>query len=301
MNRPAFHSFFISGIIVFVLAFQARSAPAASPAETISLGVVSGKTQGRIEQHSDFVNYLAQKLSSTSVIKGNVVVVPTALQLAKLLNETKVDFYIESPYPTYVINQGSGSRVLLRRWKDGVSEYRGVLFTRKDSGVTRLEDLLGRTIAFEDSGSTSAYFLPKVLLLRKGFTLAEKSSFEANVSPREIGYLFADGSEKKLLSWVLSKKVVAGALSNIDLDKVDEKTRAALLTLAETEMFPRHFLSVRKDLQPAVVNRLKEILLSMHEDPEGQKALKKSDNTTKFDPLPGGEETIRRRFRQLFG
>jgi phosphonate transport system substrate-binding protein len=300
MNRPDSRLFFISGIIVLVIVLQARSAPAGSAFETISMGVVSTKPKPRIDEQSDFVHYLAGKLFPSAHIKGNVAVVSTALELAKLLNERKVDFYVESPYPTYIINKQTGARVLLRRWKDGASDYRGVLFTTKDSGVTRLDDLLGRIVAFEDSGSTSAYFLPKIFLLRKGFRLTEKRSFEASVSPTEIGYLFAGGSEKKLLSWVLQRNTAAGALSNIDLDKLDEKTKAAVVALAETEMFPRHFLSVRKDLDASVVKRLKEILLSMHEDPEGQKALKKSDNTTKFDLLPGGEEIIRRKFRQLF-
>ena len=300
MNRPQRPFVFVSGITAIFFLLGARCVPAGSKVETISLGVVSAKPKHRIEEHRDFVNYLARKLSSTSDVKGNVVIVATALQLAKLLNEKKTDFYVDSPYPTFVINQESGARVLLRRWKDGVSDYRGVLFTTKDSRVTRLEDLVGRTIAFEDPGSTSSYFLPKVFLLRKGFMLTERSSFESNVSPREIGYLFADGSEKKLLSWVLSGKVAAGALSNIDLDKRAEKT-TAVVTLAETEMFPRHFLSVRKDLDPAVVSRLKEVLLSMHQDPEGQKVLRTTDNTTKFDPPPGGEEMLRRKFRQLFG
>ena len=301
MNRPQCVCLFVSAITAAHFLLGARCVRAGSSVETISLAVVSAKPKHRIDEHRDFVNYLARKLSSTSDVKGNVVIVPTALQLAKLLNEKKTDFYIESPYPTYVINRESGASVLLRRWKDGVSDYRGVLFTAKESRVTGLDDLLGKTVAFEDAGSTSSYFMPKVFLLRKGFKLTERSSFDAQVSAREIGYLFADGSEKKLLNWVVSGKVAAGALSNIDLDKREAKTKLALVTLAETEMFPRHFLSVSKNLDAAMVSRLKEVLLNMHQDPEGQKILRMSDNTTKFDPLPGGEETIRRKFKQLFG
>ena len=300
MNRRGHCLFLIFAFIALLFGADVSWTSAAVGVEAISLGIVSPKPQRRIEENSDFVNYLAQKLSSTSSIKGSILVAPTAMQLAKLLNERKVDFYIESPYPTYVINKETGARLLLRRWKDGVSEYRGVLFTRADSGIHRVEDLRGKIIAFEDPGSTSGYFLPKLLLLRKGFRLMEKSSFEANVSSKEIGYVFAGGSEKKLLSWVLLRKVAAGALSDIELDKRDEKSKAEVAILAETEMFPRHFLSVRKDLDPGIVNRLKEILLSMHQDPEGQKVLKKSDNTTKFDLLPGGEEVVRRKFRRLF-
>ena len=275
-------------------------AAAGARIETISLGMVSEKPRERIEEYRDFVNYLARKLSSTPGIKGSVVVARTAPQLAKLLEEKKIDFYMDSAYPTFLINEQTGGKLLLRRWKRGVSEYRSLLFTRRDSGITRLEDLRGKIIAFEDPGSTSGYFLPKALLLRRGFPLAEKSSLQANVSPKEIGYLFAHGSEENVVNWVLLRKVAAGAFSNNDFDELDEKRKAELVILAETEKITRHLLSVRKDLGPALVNRLKEILLSMHNDEEGRKILKKADKTTKFDLLPGGEEMVYQKIRELF-
>ncbi|HLN84218.1 MAG TPA: PhnD/SsuA/transferrin family substrate-binding protein, partial [Candidatus Binatia bacterium] len=70
--------------------------------------------------------------------------------------------------------------------------------------------------------------------------------------------------------------------------------------LAETESVPRHLLSVRKDLPEAVVKRLQSILLTMHQDQEGQQILKQTDNITKFDSLPGGEEMVRRKLVELY-
>jgi hypothetical protein len=49
-----------------------------------------------------------------------------------------------------------------------------------------------------------------------------------------------------------------------------------------------------------VAKRLEEILLSMHDDPEGRKILEKTDQTTKFDALPGGEAAMRRRLLETF-
>jgi ABC-type phosphate/phosphonate transport system substrate-binding protein len=57
--------------------------------------------------------------------------------------------------------------------------------------------------------------------------------------------------------------------------------------------------ATRKDLNPTVVKRLREVLLSMHEDDEGRKILQ-ADGTTKFDLLPGGEEMMRRKLVELF-
>ena len=305
MQRQEHHRVLLFGIITFLVVAVAApretkgQMPARVKVETLSLGVVSQRPREQIEQHLDFVNYLAQKLSSTSNIKGRVVVSRTALELARLLNEKKADFYMESPYPTFLINEQTGAKLLLRRWKGRVSEYRSLLLTSRDSGIARLQDLLGKIIAFEDPGSTSGYFLPKALLLRSGFKLTEKSSFQANVSPKEIGYLFAHGSEKNIINWVLLRKVAAGAFNSNDFDRLEEKRKEEMIILAETEMVPRHLLSVRKDLDPVLVNLLKEILLSMHRDVEGQKILKKTDKTTKFDLLPGGEEIMYQKIRGL--
>ena len=118
---------------------------------------------------------MARKLGSGPDIEGKVIIVPTPLQMAKLLEEKKIDFYMESPYPTYLINKQGAAVLLLRRWKSGMAEYRSLIFSKKESETNRLEQLRGKMIAFEDPGSTSGYFLPKVLLLKKGFKLYGKT------------------------------------------------------------------------------------------------------------------------------
>lgn len=304
-RRREYYISVLVGIIALIfcidpgLGAEKQTAPR-SGVDTIAWGVVSPKPEEKIVEHyRGFVDYVARKLSLASHVAGRVVVARGMLHLAKLINEKKVDFYMESPYPTYVINKETGARLLLRRWKGEVSDYRSVFFARRDSGITRIEDLLGKIIAFEDRGSTSGYFLPKVFLFRRGFRLTEKSSLQADVASKEIGYIFAS-SEKKIVSWVLERKVGAGAFSNLDFDKLDEKKKAELGIFAETEMFPRHFLSYRKNVDPALVKRLKDILLSMDKDDEGRKVLLKIDHTTKFDLLPGGERVLRKKMIDIF-
>jgi phosphonate transport system substrate-binding protein len=188
---------------------------------------------------------------------------------------------------------------LLRRWKGGMSEYRGVIFTNRASRITRLEDLLGKMIAFEDPGSTSGYFLPKLLLLEKRFRVVEKPDLSAKILGGEIGYIFA-GSEKDVVKLVHEEKVAAGAISNEDYASLDETSKARLAVLVESGSVPRHLVSVRRNLPEAVIKRLKEILLSMHQDDDGQKILRQIDGTTKFDTLPGGEEAFRRKLNDLY-
>ena len=299
MKAPS-HRISVALFIVTLLFTIVNAQAQTKQNKTLTLGVVFQGAREPVEEHfRPFVDYAARKLSPSGDTKGIVAVAPSAGQMMKLLEEKQIDFYMESPYPTYLINRLGAAKLLLRRWKGGIAEYRSLIFTNKESGIARLEDLRGKIIAFEDPGSTSGYFLPKLFLLKKGFSVVEKPGVGAKVSAREIGYIFAD-TDKNMVNLVLQKKVAAAAFSSDDFTNVDDPSKASISILGETESVPRHLVSVRKDLPEPVVKRLKEILLSMHQNEEGQKILRQTDGTTKFDPLPGGEETVRRKLVELY-
>lgn len=303
MNHHTHRSVFVMGIAVMVFVLSPAlttigQTPETAKAKTISLGLVSIAFQNEIEQHfRDFMQYVAGRLSPDT--EGKVIVASTTLQMVKLLDQKKIDFYMESPYPTYLINRQGVAVLILRRWKGRVPEYRSLIFTKRDSGITRLEDLRGKMIAFEDPGSTSGYFLPKILLLRKGFRVTEKSGPDAKVAPQEIGYIF-ESADRTIIELVFDNQVAAGAFSDDDYGALDKEKKAAITILARSETLPRHLVSARRDLDPTVKNRLTEILLSMHQDEEGRRILQQTDNTTKFDRLPGGEPMARRKLIETF-
>jgi phosphonate transport system substrate-binding protein len=265
--------------------------------KTISLGIVSEVNQKEIEgYYRDFVGYVARKLSS----EGKVITASTPPELAKLLEQQKVDFYMESAYSTYIINDVDGAaKLLLRRWQRGKPEYQSLIFVKRNSGVNRLDDLRGKIIVFESLKSTSGYFLPKFFLLRNGFKLSEKSRLDAGVMPAEIGYVFAS-SQEKLVNLVLTNQAAGGAFSDDDYAKLDDKAKAEIGVLAQTERLPRYLVSIRKDMAPALADRLKAILIAMSGDDEGRRILQKTGETTKFDILPEGEEGMRRRLLETF-
>jgi phosphonate transport system substrate-binding protein len=180
-----------------------------------------------------------------------------------------------------------------------MAEYESLIFTKKNSATKALEDLRGKIIAFEDPGSTSGHFLPKLFLSRKGFKLSAKTGTEANLSPGEVGYVFAY-SQDKLVDLVLTEQVAAGAFSNDDYATLDAGKKSELTILARTDRLPRHLVSIRRDLAPALADRLEKLLLSMDQDAEGRLILQKTDGTTKFDTLPGGEVRMRKQLLDTF-
>src|SRR5258708_17285804 len=187
-HRVAIALFVATLLLVTVVRAEAQTKQTTST-KTLTLGVVFQDPQAPLEEHfRPLVDYAARKLTATAETKGMVVVAPTAGQMMKLLEEKRVDFYMESPYATYLINRLGAAKRLLRRWKGGLSEYRRLIFTNKETAITRLDDLRGKIIAFEDPGSTSGYFLPKLFLLKKGFSVVDKPSAAPKVSIYQIGY-----------------------------------------------------------------------------------------------------------------
>jgi phosphonate transport system substrate-binding protein len=266
----------------------------------ITLGLVSATQQQEITNYFEpFVAYVARKIFATPQPQGKVLVVSSLPELARLLDQKSVDFYMESPYPTYVINQvHDAGRVLLRRWKNGVAEYRSFIVTAKDSGIERLDALRGKTIAFEDPESTSGYFLPKFFLQRNGFKFSPANNSSGTPSAT-IAYTFA-GTTNKVLDLVITGQVAAGAVSDDEFNLLEAQKKDRLNVLGQTDLLPRHLVSVRNDLPPQSAQRLATILETMHEDSTGRQILSDLDNTTKFDSLPGGEEAMRRRLLETF-
>jgi len=303
-NRCLGRSVILRCLLVLALSWLHAGRAAAQTtkrADAIRLGLVSEINKAAIEERfRDFVRYVSRRIAPGSEAEAKVIIAPTPFEMAKLLEQRRADYYFESVYPSYTINYvHNAGKAILRRWKGGVAEYQSLIFAKRDGGIKQLADLRGKTMIFEDPGSTSGYLMPKLLLSRNGYRLVEKKGYDANALPTDIQYSFAY-LRSKLIEAVLTEQVAAGAISDDDYNGLDEKRKSQMVILAQTEKLPRHLVSVRADLAPQVVSKLTDLLVAMHDDAEGQKILKKTDQTTKFDPLPGGEAALRKRLLDSF-
>ena len=96
----------------------------------------------------------------------------------------------------YLLTKMRGAVPLLRGWRKGVGEYHSIILVRKDSGITSVEDLKGKMIAFSEQKSTTGHFLPETYLVTSGLTLSEQTAPNATVPGNEVGYIFAGSPEK---------------------------------------------------------------------------------------------------------
>jgi len=67
--------------------------------------------------------------------------------------------------------------VVVTQETDGSTYYYSVMVTRKDSGITSIEQMKGHSLAWADPNSTSGYLIPSATLKTKGIDLADGKYF----------------------------------------------------------------------------------------------------------------------------
>ena len=235
-----------------------------------------------------FAAFLSSKLAESGVKQVVVAVAKSPAEMAKLVRQGKVDIYVDSPFPSYIVNKLAGAEPMDIRWKKGLETYHSIIFVPTTSAVRTLDDLRGTMIAFEKPDSTSAYFLPKAELLKRGYTLVRKEKPTDPVEPGEIGYYFTF-DDKKVVADVGSGVADAGGQNEEEFVEFAGKSRGEFRFLLTTTDVYRHVLSVRRDLDPTQKESLRQLLLSLDGTAEGREALAQFEKTAKFTPSPVGQ------------
>jgi phosphonate transport system substrate-binding protein len=229
------------------------------------------------------IKYLAQRLHEENITDGKVIIAKDAKIMAQFMNEGKADILIESVFPTLLVNFATDSKMLLRRWKDGIPQYSSVIISKKD--VTDLEQLKGSKITFDHPYSTTGFFIPKTMFLEKGYKIVSYKNNPGNVSADLIKYIFSNSDENTFF-WVLRGLVKAGAIDYPSYLRYSNNNPDTLNILYKSHLIPRHVVSFRKDLPQPLLDKIVNLLIHMHQNKEGLEILKAYQNTAKFDLLP---------------
>jgi phosphate/phosphite/phosphonate ABC transporter binding protein len=316
MSKPLFITTLLVGTLLLAGCATATPTPTEEPTEpaateetptevateeglTIVIGDIGDDPTEIIEGAQPLADYLAARLSDHGVTRGEVRVAQTDAEMIDMIKNGEVDLYFDSTYPATLIADASGAEPLVRRWRGGVGEYHTVIFATKSSGITSVDDLKGKMVAFDTNLSTSGYLLPLTYFIEHDFTASLKGSPEEPVADDEIGYVFS-GADDNTMQWVLNGLVAAGATDNVRyFNRLEEDVRNQLVVVLETESLPRQVGLVRPDIDPELKAAIKDILLKTDQDEEGKAALDAFDGTTKFDDFPEGIEAAFARIREL--
>jgi len=268
---------------------HASASAAAQPRTTIVLGRVSDDPVKHLPRMQAMAEYLAARLAPYGITKGEAIVARDNEEMAGLLRSGRVDLFSETVMSALFLQERANSEILLREWKKGVASYRSVIFTRKDSDVRTLHDLGGRSIGFEDPGSTSGFLVPFAMLRDAGLAMQGLRSPRGVPGAGRVGYIFT-GGEINIAAMVARGEIDAGAFSDADWDDLERtpaKIKDQLRIVTRSTPILRSTINVRGDLRPEIRDAVKTTLLGIADDPDAADVRKAYWKVSQFDEITG--------------
>ncbi|RME66853.1 MAG: phosphate/phosphite/phosphonate ABC transporter substrate-binding protein, partial [Nitrospirae bacterium] len=235
-----------------------------------------------VKYYQDIVDYVGKKLG----MPVEMVHRRTYDEMDKLLEKGQVHgaFICSAPY---VKNQRTfGVELLVVPQVRGSVFYHSYIIVHKDSPIRTFEELKGRTFAFTDPKSNSGRLYPVYLLAKMGYRPEEFFS----------RYIYSY-SHNKSVELVAKKKVDAAAVESLVYEYMKLKGSPYVLQTKVIEKSPPFGIPpfvVSPQTSLFVKEKLKEILLNMHKDPEGRAILKEMLIERFVEAPDSNYDTIRR-------
>lgn len=239
-------------------------APVALRPERLVIGVAPVMRDGDMLHAYDA---MAQYLSAHLGMPTEVRLATSYANLVELVATRQVQLAMMGPYLYVTLKEAHPDvEIVAAQIVDGSSSYASYLVTRDDRGITRVDQLRGKRIAFVDRRSTSGYLFPRAYLAGLGI---DPTGFFSQV-------LFS-GDHMSALELVLARKVDVAATFGTALHLAAQKLPQGkrLRILAKTGRPPLDAAVACAGLDPAFVARLRETLLGLStRTEEGRRALR---------------------------
>lgn len=210
---------------------------------------------------------LARYLTEKTGVTITLVNLVTYEHIISSFQERELDGAFLGSFTGAVVLKKLGAQPVARpELADGTSTYQGMIFTRKDSGIKSARDMKGKTFVFADRGTTAGWLLPLHYFRDNGIT--DPDSWFAKT--------YYTGTHEDAILDVYNGKADAGAAKSTIykiLAENNPRLEHELTVLATSPPVPENSLFLCPDVEDALQRALREILLSMHQDEEGKKAL----------------------------
>ncbi len=231
-------------------------------AEPLRYGVLSIAPPVRIYANwQPFAQYLSQQLDQDVKI-----VVPRGFKKMKQAAvQGKVDVFYVNSHVFYRLKQmGKAIGVAQMENIKGEVTSRSDIFVRRDSEIRTVKDLKGKSIAFVSPMGAGGYLAPRAYLYSQGVKTKEESKevFTKNLS--------------NSLYKVLLGEINAGTMCGVNYRLMSQKLDTGeLRIIGKSAPYPENVIAARADLNPALVKRIREIIIQMPNTEQGRQVLKK--------------------------
>lgn len=237
------------------------AAAADHPVEPVKFGITAAVVRENLDLYERWSAYLERKIGRPV----RFVQRRTYREAMELVEIGEHDFSWICSFP-YVKHESAGLIGLLAAPVfQGQPLYRSYIIVQRDGAATSLADLKGRVFAYSDPDSNSGYMAPRAMLREKGqnpdnffrqtfFTYSHTETVEA------VAERVADGAAVDSYVWEYLDR---------HQHALTEKTR--VIQQSQTYGFPP--LIYRKNVDPTLLRRMTDALMTMEYDKEGRTIL----------------------------
>lgn len=175
------------------------------------------------------------------------------------LRNGDADISFMGALPFVIAEKEVGAEVILSEVYRGKPVYTGRLFVRSDSGIARLEDLRGKTIAFADPISESGYLYPLQIFVDAGL-------LEQGQDPKEFfsEVYFAGGYQQAMQAMATGLVDASGASQYAEL-LLSAEQQTQIRWIGESEQIPSHVVIARMGLDAGLKARFVGAMLKLNE------------------------------------
>ncbi|MCH8014009.1 MAG: phosphate/phosphite/phosphonate ABC transporter substrate-binding protein [Candidatus Dadabacteria bacterium] len=209
------------------------------------------------------IEYLQKEMGVP--VKGYVTQDHAAAVEALRNGEADISFMGGLPY--VLAHEIIGAEVILSEVYRGSPTYRARIFVLRDSGIEKVEDLRGKSIAFADPISESGFIYPLEIMVEAGL-------LKRGDDPKEVfsNVYFAGGYQQAIQALANGLVDAAGVSQFADLLLTPEQL-PKITWIAESKPIPSHLVCVRKGLDKERVDAFKQAMLKLNQ-PENKHLLK---------------------------
>jgi phosphonate transport system substrate-binding protein len=258
--RPGSCSRLLLTLILLIVPSVARAADA-----PLTLALTPSRDPTALQEAGDAFVKTITRLSGVPL---RAQVASDYAGVVEALRSRRVDLAFVHPVGYVLANREAGCQILVRDIWQGKTSYTARFYVRTASGISRVEDLRGKTVAFVDPASSSGYIYPMVLLIKLGLVRDRdpKSFFKEA--------LFAGTHEAALQSVVHGRVDAATSFDKApEIHLKDAALIAQLSAVGETPAIPEAGICARPGLPADTLDRVKRALLAI-KGPEHAQVLK---------------------------
>ncbi len=216
-----------------------------------------------VERYQPLMSYISKKLN----VKAQIVPLKDYSSIINQMESKDLEAGVHGSFSAFMVRKKTGAIPIARVEKDGVSTYESYIFTRKDSGIKSIEDAKGKSFTYI-SLTSAGYLYPVFVLKQIGYdfeTFFSRTSDAVRHDLAVLAVLNGDTDVGAAKDWTYN-----------ELARDNPRINKELVVLSvSSAKFPEQAIVVRSDLDSALIQKLKRVLLHMDENTDGKKVLEK--------------------------